>query len=173
MTTAPLDPPGVDAAGNSKLVFVKALADVSAPKVAEIKAGVDISCALYGFSPTFDQSTVSRMKYCSRQASESLGRVTVTIDDIEYDYNPQNASDSGYAYYASLVPGTTGWIIDRRGLDAKTVDWAADQLVDIYPVTLGARGRVAVDPSAEGEKLRTTQKVAVTGDVRYDVAVVA
>ena len=158
MSVAPLDPPGIDAAGNSRIVFVKALANPSAPTVAEIKAGTDISCAIYSFVPTFEQSTVERTKYCSKQARETLGRTKVSIEDLEYDYHPQKPDDTAYGYYTQLTSGTQGWLIDRRGLDAKTEDWAADQLVDVYPVTVGARGRVALDPNAEGEKFRVRVK---------------
>ena len=118
MSTSPFDPPGIDAAGNSKIVFVKAIADLSAPKLAEIKAGTDLSCALYSFEPSTEQSTVTRTKYCYKQATESLGRATTKIEAVEYDYNPQNLTDAAYVYYSVLAPGTTGWIIDRRGLDA-------------------------------------------------------
>lgn len=173
MSINPFDPPGIDAAGNSKLVFVKALENPKAPTVAELKAGTDLSCALYGFTTSTEQSTTTRTKYCYKQAAESLGRAKTTIEAFEYDYNPQNISDASYGYYAALAPGATGWIVDRRGLDAKTVDWAADQIVDIYPVTLGARGRIAVNPEAEGEKLRTRQSVAVSGEPMLDVTVKA
>lgn len=169
MSVFPLDPPGIDAAGNSKLSFVPAIANPAVgPTVAELTAGTDISCALYTFMPSTTQNTVSRAKYCHRQASQSLGRAATTIEPIEYDYDPQKPDAAEYAYYAALVPGTVGYIVDRRGLDAKTVAFAADQYVDIYPVQLGERSRVAVDSTAEGDKLRTRQAVAVIGEVLYD-----
>lgn len=173
MSISPFDPPGIDAAGNSKIVFVKAIANLTAPTLTEIKAGTDLSCALYGFVPSTEQGTVTRTKYCYKQAAESLGRATTTIEAIEYDYNPQKLDDQDYGYYAALTPGTSGWIVDRRGLDAKTVGFEADQIVDIYPVTLGARSRVAVDSTAEGEKLRTRQAIAVSGEPLLDVKIVA
>ena len=172
MSLSPFDPPGIDAAGNSKIVFVKAIADLKAPTVAEIKAGTDLSCALYGFAPSTEQGTVERRKYCYKQTVETLGRAKTTIEAIEYDYNPQKLDDQAYGYYAALTPGLTGWIVDRRGLDAKTEDWAADQYVDIYPVTLGARTRVAIDDE-EGAKLRTRQSIAVSGEVLLDVKITA
>ncbi len=171
MSIAPLDPPGIDAAGMSRIVFVQALSDPTAPTTTEIKAGTDLSCALYGFSPTVDQGTVTRTKYCYKQSAESLGRANVTIEAIEYDYNPQDPEDEDYAYYSALEPGTHGYIVDRRGLDARTADWEAEQIVDIYPATLGARGRVAIDPTAEGEKLRTRQAIAVRGEALMDVTI--
>lgn len=171
--TFPLDPPGIDAAGNSKIVFVQALADPSAPTVAELAAGTDLSCALYRFVPTGDQTTVSRAKYCYKQAVETFGRETWAIEAIEYDYDPQNLTAPEYAYYAALQPGISGYIVDRRGLDARTEDWAAAQIVDVYPVRLGIRDRLPIDPTAEGETLRTRQRIAVVGDVLQDVSVAA
>lgn len=170
---APLDPPGIDAAGMSKVVFVPALADASAPTVAEIKAGTDLSCAIYAFNASTEQGTVRLAKYCYKQAVEALGRATTSIEAIEYDYHPQKLDDPDYAYYTALEPGTHGFIIDRRGLDAKTAAWEADQLVDVYPVTLGARSRVAINPEAEGEKLRTRQSIAVRGETLLDVKISA
>lgn len=172
MSTSPFDPPGIDAAGRSKLVFVRTIADLSAPTVAEIRSGTELSCALYAFVPASEQSTLERTKYCYTQTRQTLGRVTTTIEALEYDYNPQDLSAAGYGYYAALEPGVSGYIVDRRGLDVP-VDWAEDQIVDIYPITLGVRTRIAVDATAEGEKLRTKQAVAVTGQVRLDVQVAA
>lgn len=173
MSIAPLDPPGIDAAGNVKVWFVPAIADPTKPTVAEIEAGADLSCALYAFVPTLEQPTSPRSKYCYRQPAQALGRPDYGIEAIEYDYDPQAPDNADYAYYADLEPGTRGFIVERRGLDSKQ-DLAADDLVDIYPAELGSRGRVAVDAtSTDTQKLRSRQIVAVVGDVLQDIAVVA
>lgn len=174
MSIAPLDPPGIDAAGNAKIWFVPAIADTSKPTVAEIEAGVDLSCALYTFVPTLEQPTNPRSKYCYKQPAQSLGRPNYGIEAIEYDYAPQDPDNADYAYYAELETNLHGFVVERRGLDARVEEIEADELVDIYPVQLGARGRVAIDPtSTDNQKLRTRQIVAVTGDVKLDVVVVA
>ena len=169
--TFPLDPPGINAAGNGAVWFVPALTDPSNPTVAEIEAGVELSCALYTFSPSFDQSTVSRTKYCYAESVQTPGRTTRSIERITYDYDPQEPESEEYAYYAELVPGRRGYIIDRRGLSAKQVPIADGQYVHVTPVELGARDDVAINPEEEGQKLSIEQVIHVIGEKIRDAVV--
>lgn len=170
---APLEPIGIDAAGKGALVFVPAIANPAVgPTVAEIAAGVNLSCALYAWNPAGSQSTVERSRYCSRVISESLGKATYKADPIQYDYDPQDPESDEYPAYAALIPDTKGYLVDRRGLDYATA-MAAAQIVDIYPVQMGVRSRVAIDVKQEGDKLRVEQAVAITGEPFFDVKVVA
>lgn len=171
--TFPLDPPGIDAAGNGALWFVPAIADINAPTVTEIEAGVNLSCALYSFGITVEQASTDRTRYCYREAVQRPGRVTRTIDRIRYDYDPQNPDSAEYGYYTELTPGRHGFIVDRRGLDARTELLAAGQYVHITPVTLGGRDDVAIDPAAEGETLSVEQLVFVSGEKVRDVEIAA
>lgn len=178
MSVAPLDPAGINAAGNGSIWFVPALADPAAPTVAEINAGVNLSCALYGFNPTLTYAAAgggSRRKYCAESTSQEFGEEQRGIDQIEYDYNPQELDADGYTYYSVLAPETTGFVIDRRGLKAKTEAVEAAQLVDVHPVRLKGRVRTAIDPNSTdlNAKLTTQQFVEVIGPVLLDVAVVA
>lgn len=173
MTTTVVDLPGIDARGKGTVIFVPAIANINAPKLTELNAAgaVNLTCAIYGWSPSAEQSTVERTKYCYTATVSSLGAPTYSIEPVIYDYDPQNIEDSDpYGYYAKLTPGTQGYIIDRRGL-TKEVALAAGQIVDIYPVTLGVQGRVPIDATAEGEKLRITQTFAVSGDPVMDVTI--
>lgn len=170
-------PEGVDAQGNESVIFVPDLADPTAPTVTELTGAtaINLSCALRGFEPTAAQASVQDIRLCSREVYESPGRVTPTINDITYVYDPQAAgqADATNAHYDTLVQGITGYLVDRRGLDARTVDILADQIVDVYPVTLGQQRRVPVDPSAEGGKFEVIQKPFVTGPPAWDATVVA
>ena len=75
--------------------------------------------------------------------------------------------------YAALEPGTTGWIIDRRGVGSKE-DVEVGQIVDVWPVKLGARVRLDIDPTnTDGESLRTQQGLSVIGEVLFDVPIAA
>ena len=71
-----------------------------------------------------------------------------------------------------MAPGTQGYLVDRRGL-LPSVAPAGAQIVDVYPIVLGARQRVKIDPTAGGESLRVTQKVFLLSDQAFDVALVA
>lgn len=166
-------PEGVSALGNESVIFVPALADQDAPTVAELTdaAAVNLSCALRGFSPTSEQASVQDVRLCTREAAETPGRVSNSIDDVTYVYDPQNLEDPDNAHYAALKSGTKGFLVDRRGLDARTEAIAAGQIVDVYPVEMGAQRRVAVDPGADGAKFEIVQKPFVTGPVSWDAVV--
>lgn len=171
-------PPGVSAQGNEAVIFVPALANQAAPTVAELTgaSACNISCALRGFSPNGDQSTTNDVRLCSTTQYEVPGRVTTTIDDFNYVYDPQ--ADTGTAtnqHYEVMKEGVSGFLVDRRGIAAGIdgVAVQAGQKVDVYPVTLGAQRRAAIDPTAEGSQFEITQKAFVTGPVSYDVAVAA
>lgn len=172
-------PDGVVAQGNELVIFVPTLANPAAPTDDELTAAgaVNLSCYLRGFEPTAEQASIADIRLCSKEQFETPGRVTNTINDLVYVYDPQDAGAvtpgaENLAYHA-LADGTEGYLVARRGLDAQSVAIAATQVVDVYPVKMGAQRRVAVDPSSEGSKFETTQKAFITGPVHRDVKVVA
>lgn len=167
-------PDGVDAQGNAALWFLPAIADiVTGPSIAEFTAGTILSCAIDGFSPSSDQSTSTDLRYCSTATFEQPGRVTVSIDPINYVYDPQAPTNATmYKHYTTLKQGVKGFLVNRLGKDVNLAV-AVTQVVDIYPVTCGAQARQPIDPSAEGSKIKITQKFFVTGQVIYDRAIAA
>lgn len=169
-------PEGVRARGNESVRFVTAIADPLEPTLAELNAvtGVDLSCFLSGFSPTTTQESAEDRRLCSQQVFEDPGDVAVSIDNLEYVYYPQAepATPENKAYEI-LKLDVTGWLVDRRGLDAREQIYAVDQIVDLYPVRMGVQGRLPVDPSQQGGKFRISQKAFVTGPYYYDSVVVA
>jgi hypothetical protein len=166
-------PDGVDAQGNASLWFLPAIADPSAPTLAEFAAGVNLSCAIDGFSAPSEQGSSQDIRYCSKQNFENPGRVTTTIDPIAYVYDPQDpTNNTEYKHYNVLKAGVKGYLVNRLGVDVNTAIAATD-VVDVYPVTAGNQSRQAIDPSAEGSKIKILQKFFVTGPVAYDAVVAA
>ena len=165
-------PDGVETLGNEAVWFVPAIVNTSAPTVAELTAGVPLQCALTSaFNPNGEQSSGEDVRLCSRDTFEAPGRNRVTIDALEYVYDPQAPEDTTeYKAYSMLEPGTKGFIVDRRGLAHETA-WTAAQVVDVYPVTLGERNRVPVELGADGQKFRTSQKPFATGARVLDAVV--
>lgn len=174
MTVTIPNPPGIDAAGKGAVYWVPALADPSNPTVAEIAAGVVLSCALDTWPTTVDQSTTSKSKYCDAQPRQRLGKPQYSAGPIVYEHDPQGVDTTGnYGYYDDLTPGLDGFFIDRRGI-AFMAAVAVGQKVDVWPARLGARIRVDIDPTnTDGESLRTQQFVSVTGEVLFDVEIAA
>lgn len=165
-------PDGIDAQGNAALWFLPAIGNTTTgPTLAEFTAGVNLSCAIDGFSAPSEQASTNDIRYCSTQQFETPGRVTTTIDPINYVYDPQDPDNATeYKHYSTLVAGLTGYLVNRLGVNVNTAPVAA-QVVDLYPVTAGVQARMAIDASAEGSKIKVTQKFFVTGPVKYDVPV--
>ncbi len=171
MSVTIVDPVGIAAAGRATVLWVPAIADPSAPTLAEIQAGLNIGCTIDNWGPSVSQDTVSKRKYCDKFASERLGTAKYSVDPIEYEYDPQDPTNStDFAAYSTLKPGTVGYFLDRRNVDAKA-DVVTGQIVDVYSVELGEQGRKALS-GEEGETFMVQQQVAFIGDPAFDVAVV-
>lgn len=173
----PVYPPGVSSQGNTRAIYVPTLVAANAPDISsELGAAgaVDFSCfVLEGqFNAKGEQNRGEDRRFCSKESYEQLGRVTRGIDDLQYVFDPQaSAADPNNRAYEVFKKDVTGFFIVRMGLDARTVDWAAGQKVDVWPVKFGVQ--VKVWGGDEFAKYSITQGVAVTGPITEDVALVA
>lgn len=167
-------PSGVSSSRNRNAIWVDALADVNAPKSAELTsttAALDISCWLNsdweGFSA--EQSKESDERWCGNKF-ESMGEVEYTVGDLEYVVDPQSAQSTGTGRASAfLTEGKRGFLVIRRGksMDAPIV---AGDKVDILACQLGAP---VPAKTGKNEPLRDRQAVAVVGQVARNVAVAA
>lgn len=167
-------PDGVSVLGNEGLWYVPSIADPAiGVTVAELAAGVAVQTAIRGFNPQGTQNSSQDIRLSSVDQYENPGRNQVSIDPIEVVYDPQDPDNATkYKAYTVLVPNSSGFLVDRRGLTESDAA-AADQIVDIYTIWLGARNRVGVDPTQEGGKFASTIKPFVSGPTYQDVAVLA
>lgn len=165
-------PLGITARGNGSVFWLPTVAGLAGGTVAEYTAGLNISCAISGFGPTADQSTVTKTRYCSRNTFEVPGTVTTSIPAIEFVYDPQEPDSDGYAWFNTISNGLSGWLANRLGVPYET-NVAVGQFVNLYRVTAGPQLPVPIDPTSEGDELRYSQRFFVVGDVRYNVAVAA
>lgn len=162
--------PSTPADGNVKVVWVPAIADTLAPTLAELNApeAVDVSCYLTGdgWTPGKEQATISDPRLCSRQEFGKPGRKTpslsVTVIDNTNTEDPNDAIET-------LVENARGYFVERRGI-AYEEDFAADQKVDVYPVTCGEKQSVAPEANSV---IRSTIPMFIASDVRTDVALAA
>lgn len=167
-------PDGVATAGNEAVWFVPAIKDVTKPAITELTAGHPLQCAITTFSTGADQGTVEDVRLCSTETYGSPGSISYKVDPLEYVYDPQKPEDvAKYGYYAAMKPNTPGFMVDRRGIPHGTPFKAGD-VVDIYPITMGAQTRVPVEGGDKGGgKFKTRQQMFISGPVQYDVKVVA
>jgi hypothetical protein len=165
--------PSTPADGNTKVVFAPTLADPAAPNLTELTgaSAIDLSCYLTGsgLSPSIKEDTVTDERLCSTQTFEQPGRKT---DSLEVEYidntNSPNEATSNVAT-DTLVEGTTGYLVVRRGVDYDTA-FAASQKVTVYPVTAMTQNEL---PPEANSVQKISQKLAVTGAVRRRVTIAA
>lgn len=164
------DLPSTPVDGMVSTMWVPAIADTTAPKLTEINAAgsVDLSCYLTTNADLGgDQATIPDPRACSLQDFEAPGKVTRTAS-LTYINNPQATGGTNNKAATTLVPGTGGYLVFRRGL-AFDVAYAVGQKVDVWPVACGLQ----IDAAESGQVLRITQKQFVRGPVRQGVATVA
>lgn len=168
-------PEGVQAEGNVKVVFVTAIADPEEPTIAELNAGVDLSCFIKGtFELSGEQATGSDRRLCSKEDFQVLGRITRSLEPITYVYDPQAAaSEPDNEAYETLKAGVTGFLAIRYGLDAQDTAWAASQKVDVAPVECGFQKKDGIPEDDEFAKLTVTQTFGIIGPVADDAVVSA
>jgi hypothetical protein len=134
-------PPSVPVDGRLRVWWVPTIADTAAPTVAEITAGVDITCYLneskVGVSK--DQSTIADRRMCNTTALQIPGSGTATADDVTYIYDPQaEDADPMNVAFDELAEGSEGHYVVRRGVAYET-EATAGQNVEVQSTTNGVR----------------------------------
>jgi hypothetical protein len=165
-------PPGVDAAGRRNAIFIP----TDTLSVAELTGPTAVDVICYLSKGTFGEGAETERgkdeRECDTQVAEVFGTTTVTLNDLEYVWEPQaDAASPTNKAYDLLKEGTTGFIIVRYGLPSGDA-LAADQTVDQYPVTLGRQNRKTPEGGA-AEKFKIVQPVVVGLGVKQDQKLVA
>lgn len=119
-----------------------------------------LSCFLYGddWNVTTEQNVGSGpRRFCSKKVPQEFGQETVTVTALQYVYDPQGASTTdGNKAKVLLTPGTSVWLIDRRGVDAEDEPFAVGDVVDLHLVELGVQNKTRTG-GGEFDKLTITQ----------------
>ena len=173
----PIKPALVRAFGSDSWAWVPAIADTSAPTVAELTAasGFNLSCALFGeqegLSATTEKVTLPR-RLCETQTFESNGPTSYSMADLQVAFDPQAADGAdGRLAWESMEDEAEGFLVRRQGVTA-TEDFTAGEKVDIVPAQLGRKVPVKTGTGADGVYAFTVA-VAVTDTPAFNVAVVA
>lgn len=164
---------GVSSNETVSLTWVATIADPASPKLAtEVDAAtsVKLECLLTEtFSPDASVEKAQLRRMCSRQVRERNGLVTRTVADLIGVYDPQDMAAPVSKAYVTLVPGATGFLVVRWGVHVDTA-FAAGDLVDVYPVEVGYRTKIA---AADNDELQFKAGLSIIGEVQEDVALVA
>lgn len=169
----PTIPAAIPSDGTVSVRWVPAIADTTAPKLAtEINAvgSVALECYLKeNFSPDASTDAVEDRRMCSKQVFQTAGTTTVTISDLIGVYDPQDLAAVASKAYVALAPGANGFLVVRWGVDVDTA-WTVGDLVDVFPVTIANRIKLAPEQNSQ---LKFKATPMVTGNYDEDVVLAA
>lgn len=177
---APVKPRKVQANGKDSWFLVPAIADLSAPTVAELNAtgGINVSCTLLasfeGPSSTTPKVTLERF-LCETEQYEANDTTTYSLADIQGGFDPQAAASSDdKKAFEFLRNGFTGYAVRRQGkkADVDAPEFVAAEFVDVLPVDIAKAVPGKSNTDASGIYTFTAAG-SITGAPEWNVAVVA
>lgn len=128
MSTTVYDPEGVEILGNIKVGIAPAVADITAPTLAELQAGVEITCAIDTFAISGTRATTEKFVLCNTSPKIRLGRRT--FDDVTLTPDIIDPQDDADTLLAACPEGGIVYLWARPGV-ASDDALAADQMVQV------------------------------------------
>lgn len=132
-------PASVVSDGNVLVLWVTSVADVDEPTLGELTdpAVLDLSCYLtdQGWNPDITEAQAPDPRLCSTEDFSAPGRTSTTIP-LVYVTNPDVPSEDEAA--VTLVKGSVGWLVERRGVPFEQAVAVGD-IVTTWPVKLGVQ----------------------------------
>lgn len=120
--------------GNIKVTWTPGVANISAPTVSELTAGVDLEhvITLDGLDIKGETASVDNTALASTDDTEEPGRVSYTID-ITAKRKDTSSEDVGWN---TLTDRALGFLVVRRSTAAST-PWTVGQPCEVYPARCG------------------------------------
>ena len=138
--------PGLVHDGMYKVVWVDAIADPSAPTIAELTAGIDLECQITpdGLAREASDEPVDTSRLCSVFTTQQVGRTgyEVSLTLVRLDERETGVEDEALH---TLVKGKRGFLVIRDN-KAADVAWTAGSVgppvvaADEAPGTTGSGG---------------------------------
>lgn len=170
----PLRPNATKTFGRENWIFVPTIANSAAPTALEVTAASSLDITRIAFASTGKPSQSTTRATAERRLGDTktyefIGTSTVTGGDMLYAFADQAAALSdGKKMYETIPSGTTGFLVQRKGVARATAP-AAGQFVNVYPVEFGPSFPADVGDADSAESAMTCA-FAVTSDPVINVA---
>lgn len=171
-------PEATKSLGNTALIVVQSMANMSAPSLAtDVNAATSeaAQCFLYADMVATGETNkgTAPTRACESTEREEFGRTKYAITDIQYVHNPQeNDAHADNALRAALPPDAEVYLIERQGPDSRLVAMAVGDLVNVHHVRVGPQNRGKTG-DGEFDEFSITQSLSYIEDPVFDKAVVA
>lgn len=144
--------------GNTKVAWVTSIANINAPTAAELTAGSDWTQRITPDGLKTDPTTadVNTSSLASTFDTNQPGR-TSYVCEVTFKRGTTPQEDQPYT---TLIKGTTGYLVVRRGTAFATA-FATGDKVEVYPIACGEAQNIA--PTAN-EVMKFMSPMKVTSD---------
>lgn len=152
--------------GNTRVAWVPAIANKTAPTTAELGAGLLLQSlvtadGLAGFEPeTADVDTTS--------LASTFNTVTIGRDAFSGTMLRLKKQDGTDTAFNTLIRGAAGYIVIRRDILESTA-WATSQKVEVYPVVCGQTKRLNPEANTVA-RYEVPTKITSAPELRATVA---
>lgn len=153
--------------GKVRMDWVPAIANINAPTVAELNAGIRVSQwmtadGMVGFRP--DTADVPNGNIESDFDTNTNGRRSFSGTMLRF--KKQTGSD---AVYTTMTPDVEGYVVIRRSLPAATAYASGQHLQGVYPVICGETAWMDQEPNTL-ERFEVPLKMTAKPALRVAVA---
>lgn len=153
--------PGIVHDGNYLVTWVDTIANMAAPTVAELTAGIALECQITpdGLSREASDETVDTSRLCSTFTTQLVGRTSfeLSVTLVRHETVVSGNTDEAYDTLSKLK---TGFLTVRDNKSAETAYAIGDE-VEVYPVQCGTRSK---STPAANELQTFTLPLTVTAD---------
>ncbi|MGZ5422637.1 MAG: phage tail tube protein [Aeromicrobium sp.] len=152
----PIRPAATKLYGRENWVFIPDVADINAITVTEWAAASSLDITRVAFASTGKPSQSTNRVTAERRLGdtktyESIGTSNVTGGDLLYAFGDQAAAGSDEKKFYEMIPeGTTGVLVNRRGVPRATAA-TAGQFYHAYPVEFGPSFPASAGDGEAGE----------------------
>lgn len=158
--------PDIVSDGNIRVSWLTACANIAAPTVSEVNAGlllagVASSDGLSGWQP--DTATIPNRKLNSTFNSGDVG--SISIEDALIRFFKQSGTDTTYT---TLIKNAAGFILIRRSLPSATAYASSQLLQGVYPAKCGQRRWLDVE---ENTMERYEVPFKITSEPAFDAVI--
>lgn len=130
--------------GKTRVAWVTTIANISAPTVAELNAGLDFTERITpdGLNIPAETAEVDNSSLASTFTTNRAGRRSFTVE-VTFKRGDTPTDDLPWS---TLTYQTMGYLVVRRVLPYSTA-WTAGQEVEVYPIECGERNSMTPAPN--------------------------
>ena len=152
--------------GKTRVAWVTTIANIAAPTLAELNAGIDVTERITpdGLNIPAETADVDNSSLASTFTTNRAGRRSFT-PEVTFKRGDEPGDDLPWT---TLTYQTMGYLVVRRVLSYTTA-WAAGQEVEVYPVECGERNTIPPAPN-EVAKFTSQMKLREEPDTSAVVA---